>query len=192
MGSLGKKASKLFLEQSYKDNPQPIGKFKIDSELSTDRSKVWINPKGQAVVAHQGSKGIDDWTKYNPSILLGQYKNTKRYKDIEKVQKDVNAKYGKENVETVSHSQTGVASHILAKKGLTESGQSVTLNPAIIGRKSKDLKVYRSSGDIVSALTKLDRGDEVIPSKSYNPIANHSPSILGAGYQFDLEPKRYL
>lgn len=190
-GSLGKTASKLFLEQSYKDNPQPIGKFQIDKELSTNRSKVYVNPKGQAVVAHQGSKGLDDWIKYNPSILIGKYKNTDRYRDIEKLQKKVNEKYGKENVETVSHSQTGQASRQLAKEGLTKLGKSQTLNPAIIGRKNKGLKVYRSSGDIVSSLTKLDEGDVVIPAKSLNPIEEHRPAILGSG-MFDEDKKRYM
>ena len=189
-GSLGKTASKLFLEQSYKKNPKPVGKFEIDKELSTKRSKVYTNPKGQVVVAHQGSKGVKDWLVNNPALLLGQYKKTDRYKDIKAVQKAVNAKYGKENVQTVSHSQTGQASRQLAKEGLTKSGKSQTLNPAIIGRKPKGVKVYKSSGDIVSALTQLDKGDEVIPAKSYNPITEHSPSILGSG-MFDVEQKRY-
>ena len=84
-GSLGKRATQLFLEQSYKDDPKPVGKFQIDPQLSTKRSAVYVNPSGKVVVSHQGSKTLDDWTKYNPAILLGQYKNTKRYKDIEKV-----------------------------------------------------------------------------------------------------------
>ena len=190
-GSLGKRATKLFVDQSYKKNPKPVGKFQVDKELSSSRSKVYVNPSGKVVVAHQGSKTLDDWTKYNPAILLGQYKNTKRYKDIEKVQKAVNAKYGQSNVETVSHSQTGEASRLLAKKGLTESGQSTTLNPAVIGRKPKGVKVYRSSADVVSAFTKLDPGDETLQAKTYNPINEHGTSILGAG-EFDFEPKRYM
>jgi len=190
-GSLGKTASKLFLEQSYKRNPKPVGKFQVDKDLSSKRSVVYVNPKGQVVVAHQGSKTIGDWLINNPSILLGQYKNTKRYKDIEDIQKKANAKYGKSNIETVTHSQTGVASRLLAKKGLTAPNQSTTLNPAILGRKPKDLKVYRSSGDVVSAFTQLDKGDEVIPATSYNPITEHKPSILGSG-MFDVEQKRYM
>ena len=188
-GSLGKKASKLFIDASYKDQPEPIGKFKIDPELSTRRSKVYVNPKGKVVVAHQGSTTTSDWTKYNPSILLGQYKNTKRFKDIKEVQQKVNAKYGKENVETITHSQTGEASRILAKKGLTAPNASTTLNPAIIGKK-KDVKVYRSSGDLVSSLTKLDPQDVTIQAKTYNPITEHGTSILGSG-MFDFDPKRY-
>jgi len=189
-GSLGKKATKLFINASYKDHPEPIGKFQIDPELSTSRSKVYVNPSGKVVVAHQGSKGVKDWAINNPAILLGQYKKTQRYKNIEDVQKAVNAKYGVDNVETISHSQTGQASRQLAKEGLTKSGKSQTLNPAIIGRKPKGVKVYKSSADVVSAFTKLDKGDEVIPATSYNPITEHSPSILGGG-QFDVEQKRY-
>ena len=59
---IGKKATKLFIDASYKDQPEPIGKFRIDPELSTRRSKVYSNPKGQAIVTHQGlqgGKGLD-------------------------------------------------------------------------------------------------------------------------------------
>ena len=190
-GSLGKTATKLFLEQSYKTHPDPIGKFQIDPELSTKRSVVYVNPSGKVVVAHQGSKGTQDWVVNNPALILGKYKKTDRFKAIEDVQRKVNEKYGKENVETVTHSQTGEASRLLAKKGLTERGKSTTLNPAIVGRKPKGLKVYRSSGDIVSALTKLDEGDVLIPAKTLNPIAEHSPAILGSG-MFDQDKKRYM
>jgi hypothetical protein len=189
-GSLGKTATKLFLEQSYKKNPKPVGKFQVDKELSTDRSKVYVNDKNQVVVAHQGSTNTQDWLVNNPAIVLGKYKKTDRYKAIEDVQKKANAKYGIDNVETVSHSQSGEASRILAKKGLTAPDASTTLNPAIIGKK-RNVKVYKSSGDIVSAFTKLDEGDEVLPAKSLNPLTEHSPSILGAG-MFDPEQRRYL
>jgi len=189
-GTLGKKATKLFIDASYKDDPEPIGKFQIDPELSTNRSKVYVNPSGKVVIANQGSKGVKDWLVNNPALLVGKYKKTDRYKDIEKVQKAVNAKYGKKNIEVVTHSQTGEASRLLAKKGLTEPGQSTSLNPAIIGRKPKGVKVYRSSADVVSSLTKLDPNDVIIPAKSYNPIIEHGTSILGGG-QFDPEQKRY-
>jgi hypothetical protein len=187
---MNKKATKLFIDSSYKEQPQ-IGKFKIDPELTTRRSKVYVNPKGQVVVAHQGSTDKKDWTRYNPSILLGQYKNTNRYKDIQNLQEKVNEKYGKENVQTVSHSQTGKASQILAKKGITAPYQSTTLNPAIIGKKSKGLKVYKSSGDLVSAFTKTDKHDEIIPARTLNPITEHGTAILG-GSEFDQDQKRYM
>lgn len=189
-GSLGKKASRLFLQESYKDTPQPVGKFKIDPELSTNRSKVYVNPSGKVVIANQGSKGVKDWAINNPMLLLGQYKKTQRYKDIKDTQKKANAKYGKSNIEVVTHSQSGQAARQLAKEGLTAPNQSTTLNPAIIGRKPKGVKVYRSSGDIVSAFTKLDPQDVTIQAKTYNPITEHSPSVLGGG-QFDQEQKRY-
>ena len=73
-GSLGQTASKLFLQQSYKKNPKPVGKFQVDKELSTNRSKVYVNPSGKVVVANQGSKGVKDWVYTNPMLLLGQYK----------------------------------------------------------------------------------------------------------------------
>lgn len=189
-GSLGKKATQLFLQESYKKKPESVGKFQIDPELSTKRSLVYANPSGKVVIAHQGSKGTQDWLYNNPALALGKYKKTDRYKAIEDVQRKANAKYGKENIQTVTHSQTGEAARLLAKKGLTAPDASTTLNPAILGKKDKGIKVYRSSGDVVSAFTKLDEGDVVLPAKSYNFIKEHSPSILG-GSMFDEDQKRY-
>ena len=54
---VGKMATKLFIDASYKEQSEPIGKFRVDPELSTARSKVNSNSKEQAVIAHQGSKG---------------------------------------------------------------------------------------------------------------------------------------
>ena len=136
---LGKKATKLFIDTAYNEQPQ-IGKFKIDKDLSSKRSKVYVNPKGKVVVSHQGSTTKRDWLVNNPALLTGQYKNTKRYKNIENLQEKVNEKYGKENVQTVSHSQTGKASQIWAKKKITEPNQSTTLNPAIFGKKKKGIE----------------------------------------------------
>ena len=89
----------------------------------------------------------------------------------------------------VTHSQTGKASQILAKKGLTDQGKSTALNPAIVG-KHKEVRVLRSSGDLVSALKKIQPQDEVIPATSFNPLIEHGTSILGGG--FDIDQKRYM
>ena len=187
---LGKKATKVFIDTAYNEQPQ-IGKFKIDKDLSSKRSKVYVNPKRKVVVSHQGSTTKRDWFVNNPALLTGQYKNTKRYKNIENLQEKVNEKYGKENVQTVSNSQSGKASQILAKKEITNPNQSTILNPAIFGKKPRGLKVYRSSGDVVWALTKLDPGDEVIPASTWNPRTEHGTSILG-GSEFDQDQKRYM
>jgi hypothetical protein len=73
---LGKKATKLFIDTAYNEQPQ-IGKFKIDKDLSSKRSKVYANPKGKVVVSHQGSTNKRDWLVNNPAILLGQYYRTR-------------------------------------------------------------------------------------------------------------------
>jgi hypothetical protein len=103
-------------------------------------------------------------------------KNTKRYKDAEKVQRKANAKYGQDSVETISHSKSGEIARILAKKGLTS--KSVSLNPAILGKKHKGVQVVRSKADIVSALTPMGENDVTISNKTYNPLIEHGTSVL--------------
>ena len=64
--------------------------------------------------------------------------------------------------------------------------------PAIIGNKPKGLKVIRSSGDIVSALTNLDPEDVTIQAKTYNPITEHGTSILGSFYTNSRSYKEFI
>ena len=101
-------------------------------------------------------------------------------KNAEKIQKKANEKYGKENLSLVSHSQSGNIADNLAKKGLV-GDENITLNPAIIGKHNKNLKVVKSSGDVVSALTFTNKKDDIIKSKTYNPLIEHSTKILGRG-----------
>jgi len=170
---------KNFVKASYKKKKDAdVEGYKLDRELSTKRSKVYTKD-GKTVVTHAGTDSLTDWAN-NLLIPIGLHTKSSRYKEAKKVQEKANKKYGKENIETVSHSQSGHIANNLAKEGLTKKGQSTTLNPAILNPfdKHKGVHVIKSSGDIVSALTKAD---EVIKAKTFNPLKEHSPDILG-GY----------
>jgi hypothetical protein len=178
---LSNKQTKDFIKAGYekKKNVKEIDGYKLDKSISTKRSKVYVNPEGQAVVTHAGTDSATDWLNNPATLIPSLYKKQDRYKEAEKVQKKANAKYNKENIETVSHSQSGQIANIMADKGLTAKGASTTVNPAIFGKPSKGVKVIKSSGDVVSALTKTRKNDEVIKAKSFNPLTEHSPDILG-------------
>ncbi len=45
-------------------------------------------------------------------------------------------------------------------------------------KKHTGVQVVRSSGDLVSALTPMSKNDKSIKSKTYSPLAEHSPSVL--------------
>jgi hypothetical protein len=170
---------KNFVKASYKKKKDAdVEGYKLDRELSTKRSKVYTKD-GKVVVAHAGTDSLTDWAN-NLLIPVGLHTKSSRYKEAKKIQEKANKKYGKENIETVSHSQSGHIANNLAKEGLTKKGQSTTLNPAILNPfdKHRGLHVIKSSGDVVSALT---QADEVIKAKTFNPLKEHSPDILG-GY----------
>jgi hypothetical protein len=175
-GALSSVEVAKFVKASYKpkSEAQTVGEYKLDKSLSSKKNKVYVDPAGKVVVANAGTSSISDWAN-NPSIAVGKYKDTKRYKQAERTQKKAIAKYGVENITNVAHSQSGETARILAKKGLTQS--AVAVNPAIIGKKAgKNVDVVRSSGDLVSAFTRGKR--KTIKAVSFNPLKEHSGNVL--------------
>jgi hypothetical protein len=172
---------KKLTEASYKKNkekPQKIGDLVLDKELSTRKAAVYSNPKtGEAVVTHRGTQGASDWAN-NLALGVGLYKTTDRYKKGKETQKAVNAKYGKENVLTTSHSQSGALSHELNKEGLVN--KSIEVNPARLPFQKvlKNEQIIKSSLDPVSVFVPKDKKVKVIKAKSFNPLAQHSAKII--------------
>jgi hypothetical protein len=145
--------------------------------LSTKRNKVYYDPNtGKAVHTIAGTDSMKDWSN-NALIPLGLHQYSNRSRNSTKIQKKANEKYGKSNVDLVSHSQSGHIAENLANKGLV-GGKNTTLNPAIIGSHNKDIKVVKSIFDPVSALTKTTKKDVHIIPKTFNPITEHSTNVL--------------
>ena len=175
---LSSKELNKFVKASYKKkkDANEVNGYSLDKELSTKRSKVYVSPKGKTVVAHSGTDSASDWVHNLAVPIPSLYKKQDRYKRAEAVQKEANRKYGKDNITTVSHSQSGQIANIMSKKGLTN--KSVSLNPAIIGKHDPKLKVVRSAYDPVSALTSMDKNDLTIEGDTINPLVEHNPAIL--------------
>ena len=176
---MNKSQLKDFVDAGYKkkSDAQNINGYILDKELSTKRDKIYYDPNtGKAVHTIAGTDSAIDWTN-NALIPLGLHEYTNRYKNSERIQKDANNKYGKSNVDLVSHSQSGNIAENLANKNLV-GGLNTTLNPAIIGSHNKDMTVYKSIIDPVSMLTNTNRNDYHIIPKTLNPISEHSTNIL--------------
>lgn len=167
-----------FVKASYnkKKDVNEVNGAILDKNLSTKRSKVYVKD-GKATVVHSGTDKSSDWANNLLVPIPALYRKTNRFKKAEKVQRSANKKFG--DVDTIGHSQSGFIVDQLAKKGVVK--KATVLNPAIIGRHSGKVKVVRSSGDVVSAFTNKQKGDKTIKSKSFNPLTEHSPDILG-GY----------
>ena len=115
--------ARRLLDASY-GGPPPSGWSK-DKNLSTNQTKVFVGPGGQAVVAHRGTVGTaQDWAKnavYGLSGTAG-YKQTGRFQKAQRTQKEAEDKYGK--VITIGHSQGGLLAETLGKDEI------ITLNKA--------------------------------------------------------------
>jgi hypothetical protein len=174
-----KKNLKNFVEAGYKKKKdvKNVSGYTLDEDLSTKRNKVYYDPNtGKAVHTIAGTDSLKDWSN-NALIPLGLHQYSNRHKNSEKIQKKANEKYGKENVDLVSHSQSGHIAENLANKNLV-GGKNTTLNPAIIGSHNKNIKVVKSVLDPVSFLTKTTKNDVKIIPKTINPITEHSTNIL--------------
>ena len=177
-GKLSSQEVKDFIGASYskKKNANNVGDYILDRELSTKNNKVYYNPKTKkAVIANAGTSSMGDWWN-NKNILFGNYETTNRYKEVEDVQKRAITKYGLPNLSNVSHSQSGESARIMAKKGLTN--ESISLNPAIIGKSHEGVQVIRSGNDLVSAFTPMGENDVTIKADTINPLTEHSNNVL--------------
>lgn len=174
-----KKNLKDFVEAGYKtkSDAKKIDNYILDEDLSTKRNKVYYDPNtGKAVHTIAGTDTAKDWSN-NALIPLGLHEYSNRHKNSEKIHNKANEKYGKSNVDLVTHSQSGHIAENLANKNLV-GGLNTTLNPAIIGSHNKDVTVYKSIFDPVSLLTNTNKNDYNIMPKSFNPITEHSTNIL--------------
>ena len=175
---------------SYKPNKEVknIGRYKLDKSLSTGEVKVFVNTDtGKVVVANRGTKHtLKDWTN-NLSLLLGQYKNTARYKNARDIQMKVVEKYPNFKVLNIGHSQGAAITKRLNEEGLTS--EIININPAALptDKKKDNETTIRSSGDIISMYDKPKKGDVMLDAKSINPFQEHRTTIVN-----DIPPNTYI
>tara|TARA_R110002167_G_scaffold99886_3_gene261248 strand:+ start:1056 stop:1784 length:729 start_codon:yes stop_codon:yes gene_type:complete len=182
MNGSGLSAAKVkhMTESAYKKNKdvKNIGNFKLDKSLSTSEGKVFVNDiKKEISVSNRGTAGtVKDWVN-NLAPLVGQYKNTDRYKRAKAIQKNVIAKYPGYKIINVGHSQGAQITKQLNKDKLTN--EIINVNPYSLGeKKAKNETTIKSKLDLVSILDKKKKGDVSINPSSLNPITEHKTNIL--------------
>lgn len=179
--------AKQLIEASYEKNAPPRIKngWRLDDDLSKSEAKVYRNKNtNEAVIVHRGTQGLADW-KNNLAYVTGNYKRTDRFKTGQRIQRATEAKYGKENITTMGHSQGGILARELGKN----TKQIINVNPAyMLEKPAKNEYTVRSSGDIVSGLEtvgsvlypKLSRQQNITiaaPKRS-TILGEHSSDIL--------------
>ncbi len=181
------KASDLrkLLESSY--SGAPVDNWKMERSMSTANSKVYRNPStGQVVVAHKGTQGAQDWGNNLIYAVTGEmgYRQTKRFKEAQKVQKAAENAFGRDMVSTVGHSQGGLQAQMLGK----DSKEIITMNKAtrpqemLFGSsKKKNQTDIRTSSDPVSAFSSpfaSKKKKVTIDADTADPLKSHSYANL--------------
>ena len=183
-GKLSVDSLKGLLTASYDDKQDKVDNFEKDKSISSKTSKVYIDPNtGQVVVAHKGTSGLSDWLNNAVYAVGGKklYKYTPRYKESERVQKEAEAKYGKERVSTIGHSQGGLQAELLGDN----SNEIITLNKAtrpFSNTKHENQYDIRTENDLVSSLnpfTPKSHHDIIIPSTTKSYLTEHGIDTLG-------------
>jgi len=125
------------LKSSYKNNMENVDNFKIDKDLSKKNTKVYTDEKNKAYVVHRGTSNLQDVIT-DVKMLFGNIKNQKRFKDAKKIQKNVENKYGAENVTTLGHSLGAKIGEVVGK----DSNEIITYNkPTLFQDFIKHLKI---------------------------------------------------
>lgn len=168
----GKIPAKMLKELFEKDDFEDIGDYKMDKELSTEWVRVLHNPNSKhTIVVHRGSSDLyDAWI--DMQLGLG-YKNNKRFKESERIQKEAEKKYGTANMSVVGSSLGAVLAEDYGKNASEQitSGKPVVPIDLIVGKEPhKTQHDVRTKTDIISFLKPFQKHENDISVTSINPI----------------------
>jgi hypothetical protein len=218
-GKIAVSAMNKLLNESYKSKDKTAAnidnRYILDNELSTDKTKVYIDKNtGEAVIANRGTSDFKDIIT-DAKLLMG-YKDKSRFGEARNVLNKVKSKYPNASIDSIGHS---LGSAIAEDIGKDERVKNViTLNKPttpkdLISRSKLDSKQIdiRTTGDLVSMLNPLQKGEKdiIINSETKNPYTEHKidtllrlpqDQIIGTGlkglnkmekYCYDLIMKEY-
>ena len=151
--------------------------YKLDSSLSTEENKVFVDEFNNATITHRGSTGYfwdKDW-KNNAKIAFGfGIKNNERYDRVVKITNQAEKKYGKTTA--IGHSQGGYYAEKAPNKGKTITfNKAAGINDLFISLPANQTD-YRNRGDAISFVGLLGQhgSKKYTNSYSFNPLKAHS------------------
>lgn len=147
--------------------------FTLDEQLSGQRAKVFLDGTGKPVVSFRGTNNRHDVIT-DAMIFAGLGKYTKRVKHSKKVIKDVENKYGK-GPQAIGHSLGGyLAENSGAQNIITYNKLALPYTQS----KNPFQTDIRTNKDIASILTRKNKNNVTLKSKSWNPFVSHSTKSL--------------
>lgn len=185
-GKIAIKDLKQLLNETYKNkgnNIDTINNYKLDDELSSDKTKVYINNNNnEVVIANRGTSDMKDVIT-DMKIIFG-YKDN-RFKEGIDILNKVKKKYINSSIDVIGHSLAGAVAEEQGKDPQVKN--IITLNkpttPYDVFRPSKNKdKQYdiKTTKDVVSLLAPLQKNsnDIIIPSQSNNLYTEHKIDVL--------------
>lgn len=151
--------------------------YKFDTELSTPKSKVFVDEEGKPHIAYRGTelgKGIKTAIEdIGTDIMVGLGKTTKREKEAKKLREQVESKYGKP--------ATAYGTSLGGKLASSSGAKAITYNRAyglrdVFQTAKKGDITFRNPTDVISLPSLLVKGKKPISvgKKSLNPLYSHS------------------
>ena len=165
------------LEASYAKNKEAKKmlekeNYKLDKGLSTEEAKVFIDKNGNPNIAVRGSKNVKDFLISDPLLALGLGKLDPRQKATDKLIKKTTKKYGTDpnlyghslGAALIDNDKTnGKITTFNKGAGLADFGKKIKKNQTDI----------RTSGDLVSLISKTQKGKKKITIKNNNILKAH-------------------
>ena len=173
---------KPILEASYAKNKEAKKllekeNYKLDKGLSTKEAKVFIDKNGQANIAVRGSKSVKDFLISDPLLALGLGNFDPRQKATNKLIKKTKAKYGSDP-NLFGHSLGGaLISNAKTKGTITTFNKGAGIGD-LLKKIPKNQTDIRTSGDLVSLISKTQKGKNKITIKNNNILKAHGLSNL--------------
>jgi hypothetical protein len=166
-----------FIKNSYKLQKENVADYFLDKSISSREIQIWVDTYlKRVIVVFTGTYWSLDWLN-NYQLIKGKYSQTQRFKRAKKVLDEALDKYKGYKFTMVSHSQSGMISHLLNSDKIFEV---ITYNPALLPlQKVKDNEyIVKTSADPVSVGVPKDAKTLIFNTGSMNPLYNHSPDAL--------------
>lgn len=175
------------LNESYKSkgktNTNIDDRYILDNELSTDKTKVYIDKNTNDIaMVNRGTSDFKD-VMTDAKLLFGY--NDKRFNEPKEILNKIKQKYTDKNIDLIGHSLGAKIAETLGDDPQVKN--IITLNkpttPKDLFNKTKiNNKQYdiRTTGDLVSVLQPFQTGqnDIIIKSETKNPYTEHKIDTL--------------
>jgi hypothetical protein len=126
--------------------------YTLDTQASGRRAKVFVNNDTKNVlIAHRGTAGLADVGTDLSAVIGGRRKQSKRFKHAQKVTNVAKAKYAGHTLTATGHSLGGTLAQDTFNKG-------TSLHDVLFKRRKSNQTDYRNEGDVISVLTKHQKG----------------------------------